>query len=686
LISAGKRLDIEQINNDEIDTELMMIFRDRIMVKLPLLLAAVLVCSALAGCSDDAPGSTNNDADLDVNQDATDGSDAGDPDSDDNDSDGDVGPVECQTDEDCSEGANRAGFCDTDANRCIFVCDDGFGDCNGDPADGCEVDLTTNAAHCGACGEICTPNSLHFEPICLAEGDAAPGCDINPEQCEQGFADLNADPADGCECEIVDPADPIDPDGFDSNCDGVDGILAQTIFVAPGGDDTAENAGLTPQAPMATLDAALQKAVDEGRSVVLAAGGDYPGVMTLENGVSIYGGFVADDFSRDLANQTTRIIASAGDFDENTTNYVTVLAEDITDPTVLDNLTIVGFDAVNPGASTLALRAVDSAGLTVQNSRIIGGAAANGAPGEPGQTRACTPPAGGDGGIADNDAMPCMNDGYDDANADDGDPGALADSSQGTGLKGFGGHHQCGATASSEGQADEATDGVDGKDGTPGEAGAHGVLPADGAIGAFDEAGVWSPAAGVEPTAGGDGGGGGGGGAGGNYESMSSVLCTPPVVCFYLGGNGGDGGDGGCGGEAGENGQAGGSSFGIVVIGEAIGVAGTTIELGDGGDGGDGGSGGNGESGSRADNSETGANGANAGNGGFGGFGGIGGDGGNGVGGQGGNAIGLATVGVEVDDAGVTYRTEAAAAGSGGNATAPAEGGRDGVVETLWAF
>ena len=38
---------------------------------------------------------------------------------------------------------------------CEVVCAEGFGDCNGDPADGCETDLRVHPQHCGACGVSC---------------------------------------------------------------------------------------------------------------------------------------------------------------------------------------------------------------------------------------------------------------------------------------------------------------------------------------------------------------------------------------------------------------------------------------------------------------------------------------------------------------------------------------------------
>ena len=38
---------------------------------------------------------------------------------------------------------------------CDVECAPGFADCNGDPLDGCEVDLNKDPSHCGACGNEC---------------------------------------------------------------------------------------------------------------------------------------------------------------------------------------------------------------------------------------------------------------------------------------------------------------------------------------------------------------------------------------------------------------------------------------------------------------------------------------------------------------------------------------------------
>src|SRR5262249_42814426 len=38
---------------------------------------------------------------------------------------------------------------------CRFTCDPGWGDCDHDPSNGCETDLTTELQHCGACDSPC---------------------------------------------------------------------------------------------------------------------------------------------------------------------------------------------------------------------------------------------------------------------------------------------------------------------------------------------------------------------------------------------------------------------------------------------------------------------------------------------------------------------------------------------------
>ncbi|MDB4929530.1 MAG: Tryptophan synthase alpha chain [Myxococcaceae bacterium] len=76
--------------------------------------------------------------------------------------------------------------------RCGISCDVGFADCDGNPANGCEVDLVTTATQCGACGTVC-PARPHAAPACVSRACAL--------RCDADFGDCNGDAADGCEVD-----------------------------------------------------------------------------------------------------------------------------------------------------------------------------------------------------------------------------------------------------------------------------------------------------------------------------------------------------------------------------------------------------------------------------------------------------------------------------------------------------
>jgi hypothetical protein len=72
------------------------------------------------------------------------------------------------------------------------TCPPHFADCNGLAADGCEADLES-AASCGACGVACA--LPHATPSCDAGACAVGSCDL-------GFADCDGNPANGCETDL----------------------------------------------------------------------------------------------------------------------------------------------------------------------------------------------------------------------------------------------------------------------------------------------------------------------------------------------------------------------------------------------------------------------------------------------------------------------------------------------------
>ncbi|MBL8604016.1 MAG: hypothetical protein JNK72_18965 [Myxococcales bacterium] len=88
----------------------------------------------------------------------------------------------------CPTPANATPRCSEGA--CGFTCNTGFADCDMNAANGCEVDLRTSTAHCGACGTACA--------YANAAGVCTSGvCGLGA--CNAGFSNCNMNPADGCE-------------------------------------------------------------------------------------------------------------------------------------------------------------------------------------------------------------------------------------------------------------------------------------------------------------------------------------------------------------------------------------------------------------------------------------------------------------------------------------------------------
>jgi len=85
--------------------------------------------------------------------------------------------------------ANAAAVCT--AGACgLSACNAGFRDCDGDVNNGCEINTTTSATNCGGCGTVCSlPNAT---PVCTASV-----CQV--AACTGAFRNCDSDPANGCE-------------------------------------------------------------------------------------------------------------------------------------------------------------------------------------------------------------------------------------------------------------------------------------------------------------------------------------------------------------------------------------------------------------------------------------------------------------------------------------------------------
>lgn len=91
----------------------------------------------------------------------------------------------------CSTGANATALCNM--GRCAIQCAPGFGDCDGDPRNGCEVDLSSSVAHCGRCANRCA-DGANALGVCNAGA-----CGLS---CNAGFGNCDANGSNGCEANL----------------------------------------------------------------------------------------------------------------------------------------------------------------------------------------------------------------------------------------------------------------------------------------------------------------------------------------------------------------------------------------------------------------------------------------------------------------------------------------------------
>lgn len=93
---------------------------------------------------------------------------------------------------DCEPCAFPHGDAICNAGACALgACKPLWGNCNQTMADGCELDLSSDLANCGACGQAC--KSSLATAACVAGTCAL--------QCVDGFADCDGDLSNGCEID-----------------------------------------------------------------------------------------------------------------------------------------------------------------------------------------------------------------------------------------------------------------------------------------------------------------------------------------------------------------------------------------------------------------------------------------------------------------------------------------------------
>ncbi|GMV41090.1 MAG: hypothetical protein AMXMBFR64_28060 [Myxococcales bacterium] len=556
--------------------------------------------------------------------------------------------------------------CDSLDNDCDGATDEGYknpgtGKYDSNTACGsCFTNCTTIFAKPNAYGVCNATGAPTCKMLCCAPGVS--GCSVsNP------WFDLNLVPDDGCEFQLDPAAIYVSVD--DTNADNNAGC---------GRGPVGTGANNRPCKAIAT---GINEAVAAGRTKVLVADGLYQETVTVANGVSLLGGYRADNWERHLSTTLTTVRGTGG----SGIHKMTIIVGALTKATTIEGFTIEGQANTQVGGNSYGIYVSSATSfLTITSNLILGGSGGPGAD----QTAGAAGVLGVDGkgrnsaGVVAStyDAFIATGSGYCNAsnnrqhanggvrscgadNVNGGNGGGNhcepdPNGGEGSSTDGFAGQPGDGALGGAAGPGGDA--GNDGRiegslcylpnqtmTGLPGINGKPGVNGAAGgacsAAGGSVSGGHWAPATATAGSAGGPGGGGGGGGAGGGGYCWSCAENKD-----RLGAHGGGGGSGGCGGATGAPGGGAGGAFGIFVVGtQAPAVSKNTILRGAGGKGGNGGNGGvGGKGGNGGDGGTCPGNCFCFSDAGKGGEGGSGGHGGGGGGGCGGVSFGIYTSGI----------------------------------------
>jgi hypothetical protein len=164
----------------------------------------------------------------------------------------------------------------------VPVCTAGHDDCDGQATNGCEADLTLDPANCGTCGKSC-PAAPNSNATCLAST-----CGLGA--CKNGFGDCNLDPSDGCEVDFS--ADGVNCGGCGIDCLGGgcnNKVCGPIPTVLASGQSAPEGIAVDATSVYwANQGGTIKKvALNGGNSAMLATaqgGGDYVAV----DGTSVY--------------------------------------------------------------------------------------------------------------------------------------------------------------------------------------------------------------------------------------------------------------------------------------------------------------------------------------------------------------------------------------------------------------
>jgi hypothetical protein len=91
----------------------------------------------------------------------------------------------------CPAVANATSYCSNGV--CGFNCSSGYGNCDGNSSNGCETNVRTSPTNCGGCGTVCParPNAT----MTCANGVCGFTCNL-------GFGNCDGNALNGCEVDL----------------------------------------------------------------------------------------------------------------------------------------------------------------------------------------------------------------------------------------------------------------------------------------------------------------------------------------------------------------------------------------------------------------------------------------------------------------------------------------------------
>lgn len=556
-----------------------------------------------------------------------------------------VGKATC-TDGALSECDAPDEVCDETDNDCDGLVDEGFRDERGA--------YILDLRHCGQCGVDCRVSSIPEGDLTCGGDPFAPRCVLECPDALDGIEpgdriDADLDIANGCECTVSsldDVPGPVAATGgtLDTNCDGADGVVVESFYVATDGDDRGPG---SPTRPLKTLRRAVELAsatlaTGSPRPHIFVASGDYVETLSLADGLQLHGGYRRDYLALDPGGFRVQVRAPLSTL---APGGAALVAADVgANQTLVEWMTFVGRDATTTSAAAVGAY-LRSPGpfLTLRDVEIRAGVAGAGDAGENGRVGAAPSAEPEDGqsprGAVENAAHACISAG--DMNTVRGGRGGSNRCESVDTSGGAGGSARCPEFAEFQASGEPGRGptsvaagpgGAGGQDSQgpimgiscsafvccgladftvptdfmgprPGEPGGDGTSGLSGRgctepLGMFDVADRWVGSPATDGLRGTPGAGGGGGGAGGG-----AVMDWFDGECEFadgLGGGGGGGGAGGCGGGGGDAGSSGGPSIAVLVryapgvTPFPLRISNSVLVSSDGGRGGDGGNGGGG--------------------------------------------------------------------------------------------